>query len=81
MKIEIPLLRTIDPRVLAQELTGVQPMTMGGHAFSLRYIESSKLPKPIQGAWRHDFLFGNQRYYGTQWIAEQVWVKIKIKGL
>lgn len=81
MNIIIPNIRRIDPQVLAAEIVGVQPMTSGGEVFKLKHVERSKLPEPKQGNWRHDFILGYQRYYGTAWISDSLWWKIKIKGL
>jgi hypothetical protein len=81
MSIFIPIIRSIDPKVIAAEIVGVQPMTSGGEVFKLKYVERSKLPEPKQGDWRHSFIHGYQRYYGTAWISTHLWWKIKIKGL
>lgn len=81
MNMIIPIIRRMAPAVLAEQLVSVQPMTGAGGIFELRHVTQQSLPEPLQGNRRHSFLKGWQRYYGNQWIAESVWIKIKIKGL
>lgn len=52
-----------------------------GDVFKLRHCISTDIPEPQQGDRRHSFIYGWQRYYGTEWIAEYLWVNIKLKGL
>lgn len=81
MNIILPIIRNIHPKVIAADIVGVQPMTSAGEVFKLKYVERAKLPEPKQGDLRHHFIHGYQRYYGTAWISDHLWCKIKIKGL
>jgi hypothetical protein len=78
-RILIPVIRDAMPQLLAQELAGVQPMTGAGEIFTLKKV-TQKERQPHQGEWMHDFIRGHLRYYGSQWIPQQLWIKIKLKG-
>ena len=80
-KILIPIIRQKLSASLVADLVGVQPMTDAG-IFTLKFREAKGEPmQPYQGQWCHDFIRGYLRYYGTEWIPERVWIKLKIKGL
>jgi len=78
--IKIPIIKRMLPSISFQDIDGVQPMTeYTGQVFSFKYITG-----PIhyeQGTLIHDFVCGYMRYYGTDFIPEDLWWKIKIKGL
>lgn len=79
--ITLPILRKLNPQLLAKELLGVQPMEHDhAEVFKLKRTDGV-FSAPRQGEWCHDFIKGHLRYYGTQWIPEHVWTSIKLKGL
>lgn len=78
----ISVIRKVMPQVIAHELASVQPMSKASaNIYTLRYVKQKDMPEPNQGERQHDFIHGWQRYYGTQWIAEHLWIKIKLRGL
>lgn len=80
MNISLPMIRQVLPTLVAQDIVGVQPMVDGaGEVFKLRHCIDIK--ESVQGGRRHSFTCGWQRYYGTQWIPEHLWINLKIRGL
>lgn len=81
MNLVLPIIKQIVPRLLAEEICGVQPMTepIDG-LFKLRSIRSS-IDKVKDGELCHSFTDGWLVGYGTEWISVDLWWKIKIAGL
>jgi hypothetical protein len=76
---KMPFTKQLMPKVLAEDIAGVQPMMENvGKIFTFK---NSSMFEPKQGALQHSFVEGWQCYYGTQWISVDLWLKIKIKGL
>ena len=77
----IPMIRRLIPDTFIYDLCSVQPMTGDvGDIFGIRVVPEHG-ENAIEGHRRHVFGRGWQVYYGTEWIPEDVWIKIKIKGL
>lgn len=78
----LSMIKRVVPDVMAAQLLSVQPMT-DGRIFTLRAptILANIKEHYKQGDLRHSFIHGWQRYYGTEWISNDTWIKIKVKRL
>ena len=83
MKIPIlPSHERLIPSLVAKDICSIQPMTGEAAAiFALRTAINQEVPDPVDGDRQHSFLYGWQRFYHGEWIAEHVWTNLKIKGL
>lgn len=80
-KVRIPIITRIIPSILAKDLCGIQPITdMASDIFRLTNANRGPIVYK-QGELVHSFLRGYQRYYGTSFISNELWFKLKIKGL
>lgn len=77
----ISMVRKIAPLLLAEDITGVQPMKGDLLNNVLNVKVSSKEHNPVQGELIHDLMQGCLRYYGTEYIPVSLWTKIKLTGL
>lgn len=74
----LPVIKHVSP-FLASDVLDTQPMQgYSEHSFSFKVIDKPKPPK--EGDLRHCFGRGWQRFYGTEWVDEALWLKLKIKG-
>lgn len=75
----IPKIKNVDPVSIAEMICSVQPMiSEAGDLYKMR-VTSDYVP-PKEGAIRHSFFDGWQRFYGGEWISTTIWWKIKISG-
>ena len=79
----IRLVRQTVPELFAKEICSVQPMNFDLNPLFWAVEEAGKSVyfNPKQGERMHDFARGWLRFYGTEWIPEHVYFKIKLKGL
>lgn len=80
MKILIPIIRREMPKLFAHEMASTQPVNISGKVLKAIWEQTSNR-KYKQGELVHDFAKGWLRYYGTEFIPLDLWLKIKIKGL
>lgn len=84
MNITIPLIRKVLPKLVAQDLIGVQLMQdSAGEIFTFKTVTyvGDNPPPPCEGDTRHVFGRGWEIVYGGEWIPHDTWTKIKIAGL
>lgn len=75
------LVRRAIPAMLAEELVSVQPLSGNIISDVLKWTKSTEQPVYKQGELIHDFALGWLRYYGTDFIPQDLWIRLKIKGL
>lgn len=49
--------------------------------YALPWRVATTIYRPHQGERMHCIVRGWLRYYGTQWVPELVWLRIKMRGL
>lgn len=80
----LPLIKKLDPVNIADLICDVQQMTDStADVFKLTMVKprlTSTERKVKEGDRRHVANRGWQVYYGSQWIPEAVWWKVKIAG-
>lgn len=82
MKIPIlPSHERLIPSLVAKDICSVQPMTGDAAVIFEMKITREEVQYPVDGDRQHSFLYGWQRFYHGEWIAEHVWTDLKIKGL
>lgn len=82
-KILLPMIRRVMPTVIAHDLMNVQPMTGEvGKIFTLKAVTHEQIEELAkEGATRHVFGRGWERFYGGEWISDDLYWKLKIKGV
>jgi hypothetical protein len=77
----IQMVRKITPTLMAEHLVGVQPLQddLFKNVLRMSIVQDTQIPK--QGSLIHSFIYGWQRFYGTEFISEDLWIQLKIKGL
>lgn len=79
--LRIDLIRRTIPTLMAEELTSVQPMSGDMLPAVLKLFKEYTPREYTQGERVHDFALGWLRYYGTEFISEDLWIRLKIKRL
>ena len=77
----LPVIKNIKLGIIADTIIGVQPMMNHVSNFNLKISKNCKEEAYKEGAIRHSFLDGWQRFYGGTWISIDDWWKLKIAGL
>jgi hypothetical protein len=78
---KLNLIRRMVPTLMAEELVGVQPMSDNTMSSLIKWIKSNEKPMYNQGDRIRCFARGWLRYYGTEFISQDLWISLKIKGL
>jgi len=79
----IPVIKNCCPEILAKDIISVQPMCEdAGHIFRFREPGVGSGTEYPKGGLveRHTFRTGWEVMYHGQWIPQDVWWKLKIKG-
>jgi len=78
--IKIDMIRKTVPAMIAGSIMSVQPM-QDDLITNIMKMKIMKHREPEQGERIHSFIYGFQRYYGTEWIPELLWIDLRVKGL
>lgn len=86
MQVLIPIIRKKLPTIVASELCSARPMTGNpAQTFVFRMLTADDIKQEqnntVNGALRHDFLNGWERFFNGQWIPDAVYFKLKNKGV
>ncbi len=81
--ITLPIIKKPMPRLLADDILSVSPQVDYAvqQGFSLKYYSEANPNQHNQGDSIHDFARGWIRYYGSEFIPNELYLKLKIKGL
>jgi len=77
----IPIIKNMS-EINAAELCKVQPMVAeAGNVFKIKHSVNSEPEVCFEGTQRHSFVNGWERFYHGEWISQEKWLTLKIKGL